>query len=423
MTSTGASSAFERVIGHAQRSPVGQASGGSKGAGSTASIASGVNSAEDESDEAAPASTQVPNLGESIPAAEPPRVGTPSTIASSASSALASRHEREALESSKLTSAPLGATTEGTTAASAAVDSKIEEGAGDNDVGQTSKTREGEKEKEPDPGPPALQDGALGLQQLLMGGTDVKKNEMDTLYSASKQAILSWRSKRKRYLKKVREHNAGHAIKLEARPVKDFVDELIWNTISKKKLHAHHRTKKGEDANHVQCAHYFAGTGEYKEHIARDALDPLKVLRGVKYEKGRSGATNEDRWFSYTHRRDKALEKIAEVQLNNKVFREAHASQLRTVLRPTDLRKLVDKAYRTGLHPGTGRYNAKWHQETRYSVENTESMIEDVIEYLDARAREGLWTCNWDATPAENSPKHEQVCQNFLKGKCKKGDK
>ena len=249
------------------------------------------------------------------------------------------------------------------------------------------------------------------------------KNEMDMLYSASEKAILDWRSKRKRYLKMVREHNAGHAIKLQARPVKDFVDELIWSAISKKKLLVQHRTKRGEDANHKQCAHYFAGTGEYKDHIARDSLDPLKVLRAVKYEKGREGATNEDRWFSYMHRRDKALEKIPDQQLTNKVFREAHASQLRSVLRPADLRKLVDKAYRTGLHPGTGKYNATWNQNTRYSVDGTENMIEEIIDYLDARAREGLWVCKWDSSPADNTPKSQQVCQNFLKGKCKKGDK
>ena len=231
LTSGGASSAFERVIGHAQRSPVGQASSVSKDTGSAASAASGAGYA----DEGSPA--------------QPPRVKTPSTIASSASSALASRHEREALESSKPTGEHTGAATNGVKPDDNAVDSKIEEGA---DEAQTSNNSKGDEEKEPDPGPPALPEGALGLQQLLMGGTDVKKNEMDILYSASEKAILEWRSKRKRYLKKIREHNAGHAIKLEARPVKDFVDELIWNAISKTKLLPQHRTKQGEDANHIQ---------------------------------------------------------------------------------------------------------------------------------------------------------------------------
>ena len=113
---------------------------------------------------------------------------------------------------------------------------------------------------EPSAEPPALPEGALGLQQLLVGSKTVKDNTMKKLYSADKEAIVAWRIKRKQYLKDIKEHNAGHAIKLRVRPVKDFVDDVIWNAVSKKKLLPHHRTGRREPANHIQCAHYFTGT-------------------------------------------------------------------------------------------------------------------------------------------------------------------
>ena len=77
-----------------------------------------------------------------------------------------------------------------------------------------------------------------------MGSKEAKEITMHTLYSASPTAIKEWRRKRKAYLKEVRIYNAGHAIKRAVRPVKDFVDEVIWEAVSKKKLHPHHRTHK-----------------------------------------------------------------------------------------------------------------------------------------------------------------------------------
>ena len=173
---------------------------------------------------------------------------------STLSSALSSRHEREAAESA---------------------------------IGSANPTP-AQEEKEPDPGPPLLGEGALGLQQLLMGSKEAKEITMSTLYSASPSAIKAWRRKRKAYLKEVRIYNAGHAIKRGIRPVKDFVDEVIWEAVSKKKLHPHHRTHKRQDPNHIECANYFLGVGEYKGLIQEDHKDPLVVLKAVKYQKGRS---------------------------------------------------------------------------------------------------------------------------------------
>ena len=101
---------------------------------------------------------------------------------------------------------------------------------------------------------------------------------MAKLYSADKDAIIAWRIKRKRYLKDISSYNAGHAIKLRVRPIKDFVDEVIWNSISRKKLHAHHRTGRHQTPNHVQYTHYFAGTGEYKGHIVAVSSDTMQIL-------------------------------------------------------------------------------------------------------------------------------------------------
>ena len=43
-----------------------------------------------------------------------------------------------------------------------------------------------------------------------------------------------------------------------------------------------------------------------------------------------------------------------------------------------------------GIHPGTKIYTPWWMLETKKDVEKTEEMIEQIIEYMDARQREGL---------------------------------
>ena len=254
-----------------------------------------------------------------------------------------------------------------------------------------------------------------------MGSKEAKEITMSTLYSASPTAIKAWRRKRKAYLKEVRIYNAGHAIKRSVRPVKDFVDEVIWEAVSKKKLHPHHRTQKRQDPNHVECANYILGIGEYKGLIQEDHKDPLVVLKSVKYQKGRAGATHEDRWFSYISRRDKALEKIPEPQLSNKVFQRAHAKHIRNVLRPKVLKQAVAEAFRTGIHPGTEKYHAEWLLNTKDSVANTEDMIEAIIEYCDARTKEGLMSKEWDVEDTTRNKKIE--CKNWKKGTCTRGDK
>ena len=189
---------------------------------------------------------------------------------------------------------------------------------------------------EPSAQPPVLPEGTLGLQQLLIGSKTLKENKMDTLYSANDEKIMAWRLKREEYIKGIREHNAGHAIKLSIRPVKDFVDEVIWNAVSRKKLKEEHKTARGKPANHVQCAAYFTGTGDYAGHIVTVSADVMTILKNVKYQKGRRGATHEDRWYSFISRRDKALKKIPEAQQNNVRFKEAHARYLRSLsLTPT----------------------------------------------------------------------------------------
>ena len=91
-----------------------------------------------------------------------------------------------------------------------------------------------------------------------------------------------------------------------------------------------------------------------------------------------------------TSRRDKALEKIPAAQQDNVRFREAHARYLRSALRPKSLREHVSNAYSMGIHPGTKIYTPWWMLETKKDVEKTEEMIEQIIEYMDARQREGL---------------------------------
>ena len=356
------------------------------------------------SDSSSVSEVPIPSVG--------PRIPTPSVSGSSVSSLLSARHEERAAASAK---------------------------AGRNDPArkQTEPSKEQEETKredkqtvidltgaEPSATPPTLPDGTLGLQQLLIGSKTLKFISMDKLYSANPDTIVAWRIKRKRYLKQVAEHNAGHAIKLTPQPVKDFVDEVIWNAVSKKKLLKEHRTKKGEPANHVQCAAYFTGTGEYKGHVVTVSTDAMQTLKSVKYQRGRQGATHEDRWFSFTSRRDKALEKIPAAQRDNIRFKEAHARYLRSALRPKSLREHVASAYSSGIHPGTKIFTPWWMLETKKNVDKTEEMIEDIIEYMDARQREGLGDHAWDepATGATTSQKTTEVCNNWRMGKCTKGE-
>ena len=279
---------------------------------------------------------------------------------------------------------------------------------------------------EPSPNPPALPEGTLGLQQLLIGSKTLKENTMAKLYTADKDEIIAWRIKRKRYLREISDHNAGHAIKLTARPVKDFVDPVIWNAVSRKKLHNRHKTKRGQPANHEQCAHYFTGTGEYKDHLVTVSANAMDILKRVKYQKGRANASHEDRWFSFMSRRDKALEKVPAAQQDNVRFREAHARYLRSALKPKSLRDQVSKAYSTGIHPGTKVYTPWWMLETKKDVDKTEEMIEQIIEYMDARRKEGFGDHAWDEAsedPPSTSQTKTEVCNNWQLGKCSKGDK
>ena len=133
-----------------------------------------------------------------------------------------------------------------------------------------------ELEKEVDHGPPKLQEGSLGLQQLIMEGKPAKENSMKMLYSVAPKAIIAWRILRKQYLRWVRGYNASHAVKLTVRPVRDFVDPTLWAAVSRKKLLPHHRTGKNEDPNHVECANYFCGTAEYKGLITKETSDATK---------------------------------------------------------------------------------------------------------------------------------------------------
>ena len=341
-----------------------------------------------------------------------PRIPTPSAPSSSASSVLSARHEEEAVASATPGYA-------GGVADADAVPTQCDESKKGNAQEVVDLT-----ESEPSAEPPVLPDGTLGLQQLLIGSKTLKVLTMDKLYSANSDAIMEWRIKRKRYLKQVAAHNSANAIKLDTRPVRDFVDEVIWNAVSKKKLKAEHRTVKGAPANHVQCAAYFTGTGAYKGHIVMVSTDAMQVLKNVKYQKGRQGATHEDRWFSFTSRRDKALEKIPAAQQNNIRFREAHARYLRSAVRPKSLRDHVANAYSSGIHPGTKVFTPWWMLETKKDVDKTEEMIESIIEYMDARQREGLGDHTWDEAPQPSSSSTtREVCNNWRSGKCTKGDK
>ena len=176
---------------------------------------------------------------------------------------------------------------------------------------------------------------------------------MDTLHSVDSDQIIDWRVKRKAYLKGIRGHNAGHAIKLAVRPVRDFVNPTLWEAVSRKKLLPHHRTKCGEDPNHEQCTNYFSDMGEYMGTITRETQNAMDVLASVKYPAGRKGSTHEDRWLFYIAKRDKQLDKVPDAQLNNPIFKKQHAAHLRKIVEPPALRDLVEKAYKEGIHPDT----------------------------------------------------------------------
>ena len=118
------------------------------------------------------------------------------------------------------------------------------------------------------------------------------------------------------------------------------------------KFHDHHKTKRGKQANHVQCDHFFAGKGQYKGHIFRVSADVMEILKSLKYKKGRT-TSHEDRWFSFTTRIDKALEQVPKAQRQNVRFLEAHARYLRNALKPKTLPDHVDKVYSTEVHPDT----------------------------------------------------------------------
>ena len=82
-------------------------------------------------------------------------------------------------------------------------------------------------------------------------------------------------------------------------------------------------------------------------------------------------------------------------------------------------------AYSSGIHPGTKTLTPWWMLETKKNVDKTEEMIESIIEYMDARQREGLGDHAWDepTTSATTSQNTAEVCNNWRMDKCTKGDK
>ena len=159
----------------------------------------------------------------------------------------------------------------------------------------------------------------------------------------------------------VRGYNTGHAIKLAIRPIRDFVDATLWMAVSQKKLMdepgKRHRTKPGQDANHRECTNYFAGTGDYKGLITSKTTNAVKVLQSVPYPKVTSDQTHEDRWFLYCMRRDKALQKVPDVQRQIRKFVRAHTAHLRKILAPPALNAVMTRAFDSGIHPDTQQYD------------------------------------------------------------------
>ena len=70
-------------------------------------------------------------------------------------------------------------------------------------------------------------------------------------------------------------------------------------------------------------------------------------------------------------------------------------------------------------------FTSWWMLETKKDVEKTEEMIEFIIEYMDARKKEGLGDHTWDDAedPSNDSSRKREVCNNWQLGKCTKGNK
>ena len=121
------------------------------------------------------------------------------------------------------------------------------------------------------------------------------------------------------------------------------------------------------------------------------------------------------RWIDYLRRMKPVLKKIPAAQKDSKQYRALYAAKLRAAVQPARLRKMVNASVYEGLDPVTGEYNATL-LEAKKDPTKTMSAIRSSAKALDALIRQNILRDEWNAPIPE-------LCQNFLRGKCKLGDK
>ena len=216
-----------------------------------------------------------------------------------------------------------------------------------------------------------------------------------------------------KYTDEVQVYNMSHAIKIKPNPVISCVDQDLWRSISQEVLDAEHMTDYGEKPNNSMVECYVLGKAPYQDAGKHAATSISDTLSSVRFKRGPTGSTNMGRWIDYIQRMKPVLKKIPAAQKDSKQYRTMYADCLRKAVQPARLREMVDASVLEGLDPSTGAYNHTL-LEAKKNPRKMMSAIRNSAKALDALIRQGILTDEWTLT--------KEICQNFLRGKCKLGD-
>ena len=251
--------------------------------------------------------------------------------------------------------------------------------------------------------------------QMLLDG---KSGKVPTIWQLKfLKDLKTFRIAYEKYTREVKTYSMTHALAIKAHPVIVCVDPDLWISISQQTLNEKHLTEEGEEPNHDMVKAYVLATEPYGDAGKKTTTNIRATFATVKFAKGPKNSTNMDRWISYVQRLRPVLKRIPMQQNQSKQYRAMYAETLRKAVQPSRLRKMVLTAVYDGLHPDTQKYDIEL-LDAKKDPSKTMRIIRASARALDDLIRKGILQDEWDV-----KEKSKEVCQNFLRGRCKLGDR
>ena len=252
------------------------------------------------------------------------------------------------------------------------------------------------------------------VSRLLANKTD-KEPTMITLTSLNYKEHDEWLDARQKYLLDVIDYNETHALQILPGRVQAFIDRSLWRTVSQGILPKDVRTKKGEACNTKECTQFFLRTGRYLREGSRIVDTPIAMLTAVAYVKGKAGTTNLQRWVVYIGKFEDVLDKVPMV---NRPTDKKLVGVLRHAVKPGDIRRDFARAIDFNMAVGGTHALEPALRGGNKNFAIAKDVMEHIARLIDYNIRCGMYKQTWN-----DKPDNEEVCLNFLAGRCKKGAK